>query len=195
MEQLASKTGYKTTKSLEFLRDLVGRVQPKFVLELGTAFGGSAAYMASRIGNGKIVSIDNYDGLYASGANIVENDLIRLGLKDKVVLLKGNTHHSCKILSDAGISISPEIVFMDADHSYRGLVAEYKGFSTILPKEHIIIIDDFIASSDAQVFVSEMIRQYEFCTTIKSFHWGMAILCTNSGHLIRIASSVKEIST
>ena len=193
---LVNATGYKSTKSLEFLRNLVGRIKPSCVLELGTAFGASAAYMAATIGDGKVISIDNYSGMYAKDVANVQTIMDRLGFADKVTLIKGDSRKSGEVLKQAGIVVSPEIVFMDADHSYNGLVAEYSGFVAMLPKKHIVIVDDALADAKDEVkFVSELMCKYAFCVTIKNLHNGISLLCTDSEYLIKIADSIKDVIT
>jgi predicted O-methyltransferase YrrM len=193
---LVNATGYKSTKSLEFLRNLVGRVKPTRVLELGTAFGASAAYMASAIEGGLVISVDNYSGMYAKDVASIQTIMDRLGFADKVMLLKGDSRKSGDVLKQAGIVASPEIVFMDADHSYNGLLAEYNGFVAMLPKKHIVIVDDALADAQDEIkFVSELMCKYAFCVTIKNFHNGISLLCTDSEYLIKIADSIKDVST
>jgi len=189
--KLAEKTGYKNTKSMEFLRNLVDLIKPEHVLELGTAFGCSAAYMALTMQT-KVVTIDNYDGAYAKSVDEVVENMKPLYVDLRVTPLKGNTHESSKVLEKAGIQIHPEIIFMDADHSYNGLINEYNSFLPILPDQHIIIVDDYIAANpDARVFVNDLVASYEFCVVLKDFHWGMAVLCTNSGYLLKVARAVE----
>jgi len=193
VQYLVQATGYEETKSLEFLRDLVACIKPASVLELGTGFGASAAYMAAAIGNGRIVTVDNYDGGYANSPRALEENFKRLGFDGKVRFVKSTTHKTCEALKVAGIKIVPEIVFMDADHSQDGLAAEYRNIQPLLPKDHIIVVDDVaVAIPDVRKFVVETMEQYEYCLTVKNFHWGMAIACTNSDYFIKVANIIRN---
>lgn len=195
MQYLVQATGYESTRSLEFLHNLVKQIRPKCVLELGTGFGASTVYMAKAIENGYVVSVDNYDGGYASSPNVINNNfLTKLGLSNKVVLLKGNTHQTRSTLEAAKLKIAPEILFMDADHGYEGLITEYNNIVPILPKEHIVVIDDLIANlPDVRNFLVDLMGRYEFCLSIKSFHWGMAVVCTSSSYLAVVNDIIKSM--
>jgi predicted O-methyltransferase YrrM len=194
-QQLAQKTGYEDMRSLRFLHYLVLSLKPDSVLEFGTAFGASAAYMASGIGNGLVVSIDNYSGAYAKSPDEVAESLLGLGLKRRVRLLSGSTHDAAAILRDAGMDRKFEVLFMDADHSYRGLKKEFKVASPSLAKEHVVIVDDtHVGGPEIRNFVMELSLQYAFCIMIRDMHWGMAVFCTNSGQAIRVADALGEVS-
>lgn len=193
--QLAKRTGYEDLRTLRLLYCLVRNIQPSCVLEFGTAFGASAAYMAAAIGKGLIVSIDDYRGDYAKAPNEVSESLYTLGLDKRVRLLHGNTHNASTVLRDAGIGGKFDILFMDADHSHKGLKAEYREASPMLTEEHVVIIDDTQASSpEVRSFIVELASQYAFCIMIRDMHWGITVFCTNSGQAIKVADALEEVS-
>lgn len=192
--ELAKRTGYEDDKTLQFLHHLMKNVHPSRVLELGTAFGASTAYMAAGIGNGLIVSIDNYSGAYSKKPDEVFKSLKILGLDKNVRLLHGNTHNSDILLEQTKIRKKFDILFMDADHSYKGLKLEYGSALSSLKKEHIIIVDDTHVSPEIGKFIVELAMEYAFCIMIKNMHWGMTVFCTNSGQMIKIADAMEEIS-
>lgn len=193
--ELANRTGYEDTRSLQFLHHLVKSIQSVNVLELGTAFGASAAFMAAGIKNGLLVSIDNYSGDYAKTPDEVIESLKILDLDKRVKLLKGNTHHSAAVLQNAGVEVKFDILFMDADHSYKGLKKEYNASLQLLAEEHIVIVDDsHIGSYRVRDFVAELAFQYAFCILIKNIHWGMAVFCMNNEQMIKVANALEEVN-
>jgi len=173
LKAVFDQTAYVDTRSLTFLHCLVKEIQPKVVLELGTGKGCSTAFMALAIGDGRIVTIDNYEREDINSEQLVVDNLISCSIYDKVQLVIGNTLEPYDLLlEDAD---KPEIVFMDSSHIAVNLRKEYEILQSILPERHIIIVDDAFGN-DALDFVKEL--DYPFFVGLP-YHQGMAILGTH----------------
>ena len=172
LEEVVKQTGYPSLGSLLFLHWLVKNVKPDCIAELGTGYGCSTIFMALALETGKIISIDDYRGDPAK--NIIEpkENLIACKVLDKVELIEGNS-------KDVWITESPEVVFMDASHNDADLQQEYAVLKCVLPKDHIIVIDDVFAQ-DVYNFVLRLSKmvEYESCFILK-LHDGVAVLNTN----------------
>ncbi len=186
--RIVEQQGYTNTKSLQFLHNLVMYIQPNYVLELGTGYGCSTAFMATALNAGKVISIDNHQD-QAKTIDIPTENVKACGVADKVILLEGSSFNVVELLTKAGIKVEPEIIFMDASHMYDNLVKEHASFRKVLPKDHIIIVDD-ADTPPVFKFACELMQQYEFGIWLKHFHYGMAIVCTNPEYLTKIDRAI-----
>lgn len=185
LKTVFEKTAYKDTKSLLFLHHIVKNINPEFVLELGIGYGCSTIFMALGLeGGSKIISIDNYK---TRDKKEVTESIDKCEVTNKVIQIEGDT-------LDCGnlVKSSPEIVFMDASHINKNLQSEYASLETILPDNHLLIIDDAFFN-DIYEFVYSLIssRKYKFCILL-DLHDGLAILGTCNKYLVAINSSVRE---
>lgn len=190
--RIAKESRYKDYTSLYFLRDLVRGINPDCVLELGTFLGASAAYMASAIKDGgRVISIDNNDQLRSEGIAVdtPNKNLQKCNLSNKVRFIEGSTQHVAELLPN--LVSPPEIIFMDAHHEPDNMWKEYHGLASILPKSHVIVIDDLWPI--VCEFVSELTKKYPFTILLKDFHQGMAIVCTHSKYLINITQVIGRL--
>jgi predicted O-methyltransferase YrrM len=189
LRQIFDQTAYKEVRSLAFLNRLVQEIKPKTVLELGTGRGCSTAFMALTIGNGRIVTIDNYKRADINNPKLVEDNLQNCGILDKVDLLNGETFDAGQLFGNREKS---EVVFMDASHTAENLHKEYEAIRTILPKDHVIVVDDALYN-DIGIFLSDLMKQeaYSFFLMLP-FHAGQAILATKLAYLKKINNATKN---
>lgn len=175
LKTVVEKTGYKKIDSLMFLYWLVKNINPNCVVELGTGIACSTVFIALGIDRGRVISVDDYREEWSSLASAQEN-LLNCGVSNKVELIMADTRDTwtehCQDI------IAPEIVFMDASHSNKDLQNEYRILKTILPENHVIVIDDAFAH-DTNNFISKLaeLPEYKVCHILK-LHEGVAVLCT-----------------
>lgn len=112
---------------------------PGDVLEIGTYKGRSAALMSlalHRSGNpARIVSID-VDPAHLAAAR---DNLARLGLTDRVVLLEGSSPAVLRRLT----AFRPGLVYVDGDHTFRGASADLRALEPIVPSGSVIVLHDY----------------------------------------------------
>jgi len=185
LKAVIKQTGYETLESLMFLYWVVKAIHPDCVLEMGTGYGCSTIFMALALDKGKVYSVDDYRGDATSDIEEVNQNLRACKVADKIELMKQNTKDNYPA------HISPEIVFMDASHNDIDLQLDYAALKSVLPKDHIIIVDD-VFSVDVDVFVARLSREYNACFVLK-FHNGMAVLNTNiDKYLLKITDSIRR---
>lgn len=170
-----------------FLHNIVKRIKPEFVLELGTKHACSTIHMALGLNNGKIISIDDYKH---TNMEILNDSIAKCNIIDKIFLIQGTTFEAGNLVRQRiGPHASPEIVFMDASHIDSNLQTEFDSIKSILPANHMIIIDDAYFNDIAN-FIARMAKQYEISMML-NMHDGLAILC-NYLYIENVSNSVKD---
>lgn len=72
-------------ETVVFLQFLLGQLQPKEILEIGTAIGFSSSLMAQCVKEGHVTTIDRFDVMIRKA----KETYARLGNEDKITLLEG----------------------------------------------------------------------------------------------------------
>ncbi|MDR3156311.1 MAG: O-methyltransferase [Lactobacillales bacterium] len=120
-------------ETVVFLQFLLGQLQPKEVLELGTAIGFSSSVMAQCIGeNGRITTIERFDVMIKRAKKTHQ----RLDLQKQICLLEGEAEIILKELS----SKTYDFVFMDSAKSkYIVFLPE---ILRVMKKGAVLMMDD-----------------------------------------------------
>jgi|TARA_Y100000310_G_scaffold344180_1_gene455571 predicted O-methyltransferase YrrM len=129
------------------LYQLAGSRPMKSVVEIGSYLGASAyafaAALERRDCDGKVYCIDTWS-----------NEAMSEGQRDTMVEFQLNTAvHSSSIVTIRGHSTSVveqveqcakkiDLLFIDADHSYEGCLADWKAYSSLLADDAIVVIHD-----------------------------------------------------
>ncbi|MHC5226947.1 O-methyltransferase [Enterococcus sp. LJL99] len=96
-------------ETVVFLQFLLQQLQPKNILEIGTAIGFSSSLMAQYVGeDGHVTTIDRFDVMIRKAKVTYE----RLGLSDKITLLEGQAAEILPTLTE-----SYDFIFMDSAKS------------------------------------------------------------------------------
>lgn len=194
LKKVVDQAGYNSTKSLEFLHNLVKTIQPDCILEFGTGYGCSAIFMALALSSpGKIFSVDDHRD-EAESIEMPTANLEICGVLDKITLVQGTTFDAPILFSEN--PIAPEIFFMDSSHNNFDSQREYAVVEAMLPENHVIVIDDLLAA-DVEAFALWLFRlpKYEFCLTIRHHH-GMAILGTSAEkYLQTVVTAYKGVTS
>jgi cephalosporin hydroxylase len=122
------------------LQELIFATRPKFILETGTASGGSAIFYASileLIQDGIVISID-IDQSQAS------KTIAGHRLSERIRLIQGDSKShevSAKVREIAGAE--PNLhVFLDSDHSTQHVLGELENFKDLVPVGNYIVVFD-----------------------------------------------------
>ena len=145
-----------------FLMRTVREVAPRSCLELGTAFGISAAYQAAALelnGAGTLTTVERNEGL----GGIAEEGFSRLGLSRRVELRLESLPDSLASVLEPMPPI--DYAFLDADHTESATVAH---FATLLPhlREGAIVVFDDINWSDGMWRAWKSIAANERVSTV-----------------------------
>lgn len=173
LKKVVEQTGYIDLRSLLFLHNLVRRVNPEVVIELGTGYGCSAIFMALGDPEVTIITVDDYRGdtsthLWTSKANVDE-----CGVGDQVILLDGDSRDRLVM------GIPADMVFMDASHNPKDMTEELEALKGNLKQNHILVIDD-IYSVNLDKFSFDLLKSEVYKELhVFPFHNGVAVLSTD----------------
>lgn len=121
-------------ETVVFMQFLLKQIQPKEVLEIGTAIGFSASLMSEIMGSeGNVTTIDRFDVMIKKA----KVNFARLGVEDRVTLLEGQAADILPTLSGPY-----DFIFMDSAKSkYIEFLPECL---RLLKKGGVLMIDDVL---------------------------------------------------
>lgn len=115
-----------------YLNQLAGLLQPKQILEIGTAIGFSASLLAQHVGaEGHVTTIDRFDVMIERA----KKNFLELGLEDKVTLLEGD---AADILPE--LEGPFDFIFMDS--AKQKYIEFLPHCMRLLRKGGLLVIDD-----------------------------------------------------
>lgn len=140
-----------------YLFRLVKSLQSPLGVEIGRFKGGSTFLIASALRGGRLFSIDLHVTLNNGGVDHdkeLEEILQTAGLRDQVNLVVGD---SCAY-DNRGMTT--DFIFIDGDHSYEGVRADYEHWiGTLRSGGHVIFHDDHIGEPGVQKFIREVEKE------------------------------------
>jgi predicted O-methyltransferase YrrM len=122
-----------------FLMRIVRELSPSSCLELGTAFGISAAYQAAALelsGAGRLITLERADPL----ATFAEDGFTRLELDRRVELRRGEIDDSLAELLPGSDPF--DYAFLDADHVEDATLAHFTMLLPHLREGAVVVLDD-----------------------------------------------------
>jgi len=165
---------YEITKLLEILKDF----NPKIILEIGTARGGTL-YLFTRIidPEATIISVDLPGGPFGGGYSEWKIPLYQSFAKkgQKIKLLRANSHKISTLEKVNEILNKKRIdfLFIDGDHTYDGVKRDFNMYSSLVREGGIIAFHD-IAKHDPKSnckvnkFWNELKNDYEYLEIIEN---------------------------
>ena len=154
---------YEIIKLLEILKDL----NPKKILEIGTA-GGGTLYLFTRIidPEATIISVDLPGGTFGGGYSEWKIPLYQSFTKNKqkIKLLRADSHNpkTFKLVKTVLAEKKLDFLFIDGDHTYEGVKRDFNMYSKLVKKGGIIAFHDI-----AKVPLTSGCRVYKFWDEIK----------------------------
>jgi len=125
------------------LQEIIYDIQPDVIIETGTAYGGSAVFMASlleMVGNGMVVTIDTNDKYITN----IDNDIARILWSKRVYSIIGDSV-SEEVLNEVGTFILPDticMVMLDSWHRKDHVLKELHAYSKFVSIDSYIIVED-----------------------------------------------------
>ncbi len=132
------------------LADLVGQHKPKVVVEIGTAHGGTLVIWCHQATpDATIISIDLPGGVHGGGYPYWKSWIYRRfpSASQKLHLLRGDSHQQemvarlLKVLPGDG---KIDFLFIDGDHTYEGVKADFQMYSKFVRPGGIIAFHDIV---------------------------------------------------
>jgi cephalosporin hydroxylase len=154
----------------EFRRfaEIVAKLKPKFAMEIGTLYGGTL-FVITRLADSTatIVSVDMPGGKFGGGYSRLRVPLYRCfpTHQQKLHLVRADSHHSDTLLKVRQLlnGHALDLLFIDGDHSYEGVKADFEQYAPLVRKGGVIALHD-IAENTTNKFkkdckVSEFWRE------------------------------------
>jgi predicted O-methyltransferase YrrM len=159
------------------LAETVMNLKPKFILEIGTANGGTL-FLWTRIASedAHIISIDLPGGLFGGGYPKCKIPLYKSFSKEKQkIYLITKDSHNPQTLKEVERILDGERVdflFIDGDHTYKGVKKDFEGYSPLVREGGIIAFHDICSGSHECVggvpkFWNEIKQHFNFIEIVK----------------------------
>ena len=159
------------------LGKIINKMNPKIILEIGTARGGTLFFW-SRISNAqKIISIDLPGGKFGGGYNYKKQKFFKSFAFDKSTKIKliRRDSHSQKTLELVVKYLDGQkvdLLFIDGDHSYKGVKKDFELYSPLLNNDGIIACHDIVhhknhPECNVDTFWNEIKHDYNYLEIIE----------------------------
>ncbi len=155
---------YTTPEELAVLHGLAaGCAEGARVLEIGSHLGASAVYLAAGLGprHGHLYCVDTWNNdAMADGANDTYADFCATtrGIKNITAIRKMST-----ALGPGDLPLPLHLVFIDADHSYAAVKADFEHIEAWLADDAIVAFHDTLAAKGVTRLVGEIMARPDFC--------------------------------
>jgi len=121
------------------------------VIEIGAHDGGSAAVFCS-LATSRVVSLDLPDGI-GGGIPIAAVRMRDVKLRAQFpnyISIVGDSHDYDSLLrvQEALADTPADLLFIDGDHSYRGVSSDYQMYAPLVREGGVIAFHDIVASAD-----------------------------------------------
>lgn len=137
-------------------------LEGKRLLETGTGYGHSAKFFSAILPDWKIYTVDAF-GLYGDGRVYKEWNHAEV---IKVQLTLAKCHNVIQVLGDSPSvpwELTLDVPYLDADHTYEGVKADYNNYAKWVRPGGLIIFDDYLqpgnATNGVKKFVDELDQQ------------------------------------
>jgi predicted O-methyltransferase YrrM len=167
--QSSAKSALKSKKFSQLLFRMVDHYQPGIIVELGTSFGITTAYLASANINGKVITLEGSEAI----ADIALENFAKLKLKN-IELVKGNFDDQLPAVLSSLPTV--DLAFIDGNHRYQPTLNYFEQILAKSNHKSIIILDDIHWSREMEE-AWQAIQQHSAVTmTIDLFFLGIVLL-------------------
>ena len=131
---------WKCPFDLWVIQELLFKVQPDFLIETGTAFGGSALFFASfdMIGKGQVITIDNNSSPFVSKADVKKRPI-----HSRILYITGSSTDLSIVKQVSTICKNKNVmVDLDSMHLDGHVYSELNLFSPLVSVGSYIIVED-----------------------------------------------------
>ena len=147
---------WQKKEEIIMLMEILQKQKPKYVLEIGTAGGGSLFMLSQGIEDDSIlISIDLPNGQFGGGYPDNRITLYKSFAKtsQKIKLIRKDSHslESLKSVKKILKENSLDFIFIDGDHSYDGVKKDYELYAPLVKKNGLIAFHDIVQGSPENV--------------------------------------------
>jgi predicted O-methyltransferase YrrM len=133
-------TGHKAAQKPAELAGLLGlleQIRPRVIVEIGCDAGGTLWAWQQLPGPPRVIGVDLPAAAYST-AEFPETH--------GAELIIGNSHHgrTFTLLAQTLGDTLADVLFIDADHTYRGVAADYHGYRPLVRPGGLIVFHDIV---------------------------------------------------
>jgi cephalosporin hydroxylase len=126
---------------------IVQGANPKIIVEIGSASGGTLFLFAHIASPEKIVSIDLLSGSFGGGYPFWKIPLYKsLAKKNVIDLIRGDSHkeETLEKITSRLKDQKVDFLFIDGDHTYQGVKQDFKMYSPLVKKGGMVAFHDIV---------------------------------------------------
>lgn len=127
--------------------ELVQRNQPRSVIEIGTANGGSLFLIArASAGDARIVSVDMPGGPFGGGYRKIAIRMLRAArvARQDLRLIDGDSHDPATVATVKAFAAPADLLFIDGDHTFDGVAADFANYSPLVKAGGMVAFHDIV---------------------------------------------------
>lgn len=165
VKDIARRSSISARKG-HFLFRLTRDIQPKAILELGTAFGISTMYLACAAPQSQIITIEGC----IDSAHIALENFDKSGLENIKVMTGAFEDQLPLAFREMP---SPDLIFIDGNHKKEPTLNYFNEFLKHIHPETVIVFDDIHWSSAMEMAWKEIKASPRVKVTFDLFHFGI----------------------
>jgi len=173
---------------IQYMKDLKKDMTCKVYVEIGVLYGGSIIEQMKDSQECIFVGIDPFSGYYGNSydphrkVDLTEHlDIVKNNIDEnnpnnhKYHLLKGFSNEMVDEFKKLNLQI--DYLFIDGDHSYQGVMDDFKNYSPFVSKDGIIVFDNYNDNAWSEVTKAvdellldtniELVNKYGNCCVVK----------------------------
>ena len=173
---------------IQYMKDLKKDMTCKVYVEIGVLYGGSIIEQMKDSQECIFVGIDPFSGYYGNSydphrkVDLTEHyDIVKNNIDEnnpnnhKYHLLKGFSGDMVDEFKKLNLQI--DYLFIDGDHSYQGVMDDFKNYSPFVSKDGIIVFDNYNDNAWQEVTTAvdellldtniELVNKYGNCCVVK----------------------------
>lgn len=138
---------------LYLLKKFMGK-ECKVYVELGTLFSGSICLLMQQKAPCTFVGIDLFDGYYGQELDIGTKLPVNLETAKKNInaynvhkhefnLIQGSSYESDTVMKFKNLNLNIDLLFIDGDHSYKGVTKDYEAYKRFVNPGGFIVFDNY----------------------------------------------------
>ena len=163
------------------LGKLANYVKAQRILELGTSFGLTTAYLAQS--GAQVVTLEGC----LETAVVARKTFDHLALKN-VHLIEGNLKQTLQVSLQQGPF---DMVIIDANHSAKGMATAYETVKPHLSGNALVVFDDIYWSRETSIFWTSFVSTHRECQIIDLFRQGWVFhMPSQRGEYFRLRTPV-----
>jgi len=174
---------YQITSELQSFLNFVKTQKPKYVLEIGTAFGGTLFLLSRTVSKDAIIiSLDLPRSKYGISYQKWRTKLYyTFALPNQQVCLIRGDSHDTKTLNEVKKILNGnkiDLLYVDGDHSYNGVKKDFELYSQLVNDNGFVVFHDILLDGyknyNVNKFWKEIKNRYENFEFVENLNQGFA---------------------